>query len=51
VVENFELVGLVELVFEFMDGAFVNGDGRATLETGEVVFVLLDHAVERFAVG
>jgi uncharacterized protein YheU (UPF0270 family) len=31
-----------------MDGAFINGDRNTTLETGEVVLVFLDTAIESF---
>ncbi len=38
-------------MFEFMHRAFCNGNRAATIETGEMVLILLDGAIEGFAIG
>jgi hypothetical protein len=51
VVVDLEFVGLLEFLFEMVDGALVDREGVATLQTGEVVPIGLDGGVEGFAGG
>jgi hypothetical protein len=50
-VENFELMGLVQVFFKAVNRALVNSDGNTALQTGEVMAVFLGQAVEGLARG
>ena len=50
-VVNFELVGIVELGFQIVNRALIDGNGGAALQTGQVMFVFLGRTIERFTSG
>jgi hypothetical protein len=46
VVKNTEMMRFVQLFFQFMDRTFINGDGTAALQTGEVMAIFLGQAID-----
>lgn len=51
VIINFELVGALELLLQVVNRALVEGDRYTTLQTGEMMAILVGATIKRFAIG